>query len=65
MVHLSGKNVFSPIMSKNLSGVPLILDAYNLVLRFKSNSCKNYFNEMKKMNSLSSHYITIKYKAMI
>jgi hypothetical protein len=23
MVHLSGKNIFSPIMSKNLSGVPL------------------------------------------
>jgi hypothetical protein len=25
MVHLSGKNIYSPIMSKNLSGVPLNL----------------------------------------
>jgi hypothetical protein len=23
MVHLAGKNIFSPLMSKNLSGVPL------------------------------------------
>jgi hypothetical protein len=31
MVHLSGKNIFSPIVSKNLSGVPVRLSIRCLV----------------------------------